>query len=607
MTKSEFLSWRGVPEHVTLDPKRGTHARSGGDMRFGTFALCAILTVLAFGPVPAAPLDDYCMWITKDAQPSKSPPFFCMTAKLDILTVHTPPVIDPKLEAAAEGGDTHAMQLLAHVHMYRGEADRAVEWLGKAAAANDRDAMTELADIESLGTGVEQDATTALKWYRAAADLGSATAMNGMGRLYSEGLGVPKDEVEATRWFRKAADAGYIPALLTLGERARKAEGQPKNGPEAIRWLKRAYAAGGGQMNGLSRAAAVDLGEIYDTGDGVKPDRASAFRWTLLAAEWGYDPARTRVAQMYRDAIGTARDPEQADYWSHSTLAMIAATPPPHEEDFCEWITSGAPQTGMTSYYCFKSNMHLSFQAPPLDSDTQKKADAGDTHAMLLLGNDAFYKGSPLAGAEWLRKAAMANDPDAMAEYGFLYERGSFFAQNFDNALFYYHKAADLGSAHGMAGIARMYASGEGVTKDDAEATRWFVKAAAAGDEGSMVTAGVRFSDGNGVPRNGAEAVHWLTLAHQHGLHSTSEGVLARLYDKGEIVPADPAQAFHWYRLAAQNGDGNAARALAQMYRDGRGVEKDADQADFWTDRARRLAPPVMVGRPVMITSPKPH
>jgi hypothetical protein len=67
-----------------------------------------------------------------------------------------------------------------------------------------------------------------------------------------------------------------------------------------------------------------------------------------------------------------------------------------------------------------------------------------------------------------LRQRAEEGDIKAQSELGFMYEFGTGAAQDYAEALKWYHRADD------KQGIARMYFEGKGVTKDYAEAARWY-------------------------------------------------------------------------------------------------------------------------------------
>lgn len=73
-----------------------------------------------------------------------------------------------------------------------------------------------------------------------------------------------KDEAEAVRWYRKAADQGDV----------------------------------GAQLN---------LGVMYDNGQGVPKDEAEAYKWFLLAGAQGNESARKNISTIEKDLNSTQR------------------------------------------------------------------------------------------------------------------------------------------------------------------------------------------------------------------------------------------------------------------------------------------------------------
>jgi len=65
---------------------------------------------------------------------------------------------------------------------------------------------------------------------------------------------------------------------------------------------------------------------------------------------------------------------------------------------------------------------------------------------------------------------------------GDLYYYGQGVTQSYPQAVTWYRKGADAGSAHAMANMGYMYENGYGVGKDLQQALAWYRKAAALGD-----------------------------------------------------------------------------------------------------------------------------
>lgn len=117
--------------------------------------------------------------------------------------------------------------------------------------------------------------------------------------------------------------------------------------------------------------------------------------------------------------------------------------------------------------------------------------------------------------------------------------------------------------------------------------------AAEGGDADAQYNLGGSYLSGEGglVARDDVEALKWITLAANQG-HAEAQALLG---DMSSGYSGDDPEAAKWYRLAAKQGNRRAQYNLAQMYRDGKGLEKDYVQSYVWmsifnTNEDKRLA-----------------
>lgn len=83
-------------------------------------------------------------------------------------------------------------------------------------------------------------------------------------------------------------------------------------------------------------------------------------------------------------------------------------------------------------------------------------------------------------------------------------------------------------------------------------------------------------------------AAQWYRQAAELG-YALGQYNLAMMYRKGKGIEADDNQAAHWYRQAAEQGHAWAQHNLAWMYKNGNGVEQDNIQALYWFRQAAQL------------------
>jgi len=82
-----------------------------------------------------------------------------------------------------------------------------------------------------------------------------------------------------------------------------------------------------------------------------------------------------------------------------------------------------------------------------------------------------------------------------------MYHNGQGVPRDYAQALVWYRKAADQGSADGQFNLGLMYAQGQGVHRDDAEAARWYRMAAEQGYAGVQFYYGQLHQIGKGLPQ----------------------------------------------------------------------------------------------------------
>jgi hypothetical protein len=126
-----------------------------------------------------------------------------------------------------------------------------------------------------------------------------------------------------------------------------------------------------------------------------------------------------------------------------------------------------------------------------------------------------------------------------------------------------------------------VYANGRGVEKDEQQAVYWYSKAADQGSANGQVNLGYLYRNGLGVLKDEQQAVHWYRKAADQG-YANGQFALGNMYRSGRGVLKDDQLAQHWYRKAADQGHALGQVNLGFMYADGHGVPKDIQLAYFW-------------------------
>ncbi|GHT45707.1 hypothetical protein FACS189454_05630 [Planctomycetales bacterium] len=225
-------------------------------------------------------------------------------------------------------------------------------------------------------------------------------------------------------------------------------------------------------------------------------------------------------------------------------------------------------------------------------AEMQKKADAGDVKAQLELGFHYDTDGNYEDAMKWYRKAADNGSAAANVGIGFLILNGQGVPQNKEKGKEIIRKSVDglLNEAKQDEPIAQVimgwcYDSGNGVTEDKSEAVKWFRKAAEQGNAVAQNNLGDCYYNGNGVTEDKSEAVKWYRKAAEQG-NACAQNNIGECYYNGEGVTEDKAEAVKWFRKAAEQGYASAQNNLGDCYYNGEGVTQDYAEAVKWYRKA---------------------
>lgn len=154
-------------------------------------------------------------------------------------------------------------------------------------------------------------------------------------------------------------------------------------------------------------------------------------------------------------------------------------------------------------------------------------------------------------------------------------------ANDYDKALEFYKKAADMGNAEAMYYIANIYYNEDYDEYDAEKSATWIKKSAEAGYAEAMGDLGLMYECGEGVEENLQSAKEWYIRGSKLG-DSNSMNNLGSLYES----EADYSLAINWYQKAADCGNDEAMKNLGMMYSYGKGVEENNDIARKWWIKA---------------------
>ena len=208
--------------------------------------------------------------------------------------------------------------------------------------------------------------------------------------------------------------------------------------------------------------------------------------------------------------------------------------------------------------------------------DASAQADAGYCY-LYGLGTSVNYE----EAVYWFRKAAEQNNKSAINNLGYCYEFGKGVAQSYATAAKYYLKAAELGNTQAQSNIGYLYESGQGVAKNLQEAVKWYRKSAEQGSARGQCNLGYMYEAGKGVEKDLFEAVKWYRKSAEQG-YARGQCNLGDMYETGGGVAKDLSEAMKWYRKAAEQGYARGEYNLGRCYQFGIGIVTDLTEAVKW-------------------------
>jgi len=517
----------------------------------------------------------------------------------------------------AEKGDAQAQYALALLcaegTSVNGEPpeqalEHAFQWMAKASSQGLVDAQVGLGNFYLQGDGIPINPSQAAQLYRAAAEKGNMDAEARLGWLYAHGLGVDWNGEEALRRYSNAVHGGSALGLWGLADMYITGNGAPRDHELGMSYFVKAAEEG-------CAPAMAQLGVLMLAGAGKPSETAQAIAYLHQAARAGEAEAQYLYMTILTEGVAITAQPNSVRWWGNhlSTAALIG-----HADS--QWYWARALEDGLMGH----ADPH---QAWPwfVQSASKGFPDAlrsqGDYLAYGLAGEHdpdkalMAYQTAAQFNAQAMRDLIIryrngtgvhpdpakveyylnqlrlyASRGDAQAEYylGELCRNGIVIPQSYPQALTWYRRSAENGLGQAYYRIAEMYENGEGVKKDEQAAFQHYRRAASLFYFPAYYNIAARKADGIGTEKNVQESGEWV-LRIQRGAQRGNPAhllSLARLRERGLFVARDEALSAAAYQKAALRNDVDAERALAKMYREGRGVRKNLMTAYGWLDDA---------------------
>jgi TPR repeat protein/serine/threonine protein kinase len=350
--------------------------------------------------------------------------------------------------------------------------------------------------------------------------------------------------------WRAAAERGSPDAQWLLSRCYQEGAGVEKDHEKAVDLLRQAAAKG-------NVYAENNLGYCYNKGEGVGKNVQEAVTWYRKAADKGLAIAQRNLGFCYKDGEGLPQD------WTKAR----------------EWFQKAADQNDIGGEYQL---------------------------GLIYFNGYGLEKPDQAEAARWFRRAADAGDGDAQDELGRMYSNGWGVEKDVPEGARWFRLSADQGNAFGQGNLGRAYLNGEGVEKNDEQAIAWLEKAVAQNVTYAPTNRTFRWNLGIAFNNRGkfyleakdadtaflfyrraAEVNDKLVQeVPRHFIHRIRLGIsYIGLGDlRAQVKDFEPAA--KWYIKASDLGCSDASKKLADLFEQGQGVPKQADEAA----RLRKLA-----------------
>ncbi|QDV09347.1 Putative beta-lactamase HcpC precursor [Planctomycetes bacterium Poly30] len=432
-----------------------------------------------------------------------------------------------------------------------------VEILRTRARDGDPEAQFDLALRYSEGTGVPESPATAFRWLSKAAEVGHVEAMGALGRCYHGGLGCPEDLGLAIEWYEKALGRGADDVHADLAQVLCDERAEAHRDIErAVRLLRE------GWDRHEDAACAGILSELYE--DEFR-DEAESLKWARIAAEAGDGAAMVTLGYRHRFGEGVERDLKKMLYWyrrgaEHGDATAIA-----------------------NLAICYQNGEGVKVDSERAYALREEAAEMGHAGSRVWLAfalvDGTGCEPDPVRARGLLEELA-EDDPEVAHDLADRLIDGPGLDQDVEAGLTWMQSAADRGYAPALTYLGVLAWYGKFVELDRAHALSLYQRAMELGDPYAVANVGFATLGGDEVPRDAQRGVELLVAAAEKGNAHAALWLAERWLEGAQDIPRDPARAVQILETCvAHEEDGDVLFHLAELVRDGRGVERNLERA----------------------------
>lgn len=188
----------------------------------------------------------------------------------------------------------------------------------------------------------------------------------------------------------------------------------------------------------------------------------------------------------------------------------------------------------------------------------------------------------------WYAKAAAKGDASAQKCLGNMYANGVGVKQDYERAFLLYEASAAQGNMKAIFNLSLMYQIGHHADQNYNKAYKLCRQSAESGYVSAQLNLALLLANGTGCEVDLEESAEWLKAAAKQE-NATAQVYLAIAYAEGKGVEKDCKTAVEWYERAANHGDIIAQHNLAELMLTGEeGIDQDIRKAYYWMKIAEK-------------------
>ena len=337
--------------------------------------------------------------------------------------------------------------------------------------------------------------------------------------------------------------------------------------PSAVVWYMEMAKSGDAD-------AQYNLGAVYESGFGIKPDPFEAVRWYTEAAEQDHPMAQLKLGILYVLGDGTRPSIIKGTNWVRASAdngnrfanALYDKVLSPN---IVREMTAEEIVKKVRPFVDLGEEKSIERLIAILEKDTQKAQQKEPELAERFTSKSKNTLGKEVEIVTKVPEFLDDSKPPVNFE---------------DSNLALLHREANAGIAAAQYELGRIYDSGEKVGRDRQKSITWFTSAANQGHAESQYRLAIANLYGIGVNRNVPAGESWLSKAAKQN-HPVAKQMLP-IYMANRAANVSTSIALSWYLEKAVKGEADGQFGIGNMYENGWGINLDNTQASKWFSAA---------------------